>query len=199
MKTRINLYLPQLRPVKEILSLKQSVSYMITSVLLVFISIGALNYLDDMSTQARVGLQSELSIEEQILADKAKELAAVTTTTPLLKDIEQVKVKIAEKKKVLSVLKTEFADNIGFSVLFEGLTQLAMNNVWLTRIESKAGKLSFGGSALKSKNIPKWVKTLESSAAFSGHSFSNLDITREDSVVHFTLYNDDSFVTQDGR
>lgn len=199
MKTRINLYLPQLRPIKEVLSLKQSVSYVVISLVCCFLTVVSFSYFNDSLNEKQNELTRQLRLEEAHLAEKANELAAVTTTAPLLKDIENIKQKIVEKKKVLAVLETEFEANIGFSSIFDGLSNLTMNNVWLTRIESKEGKLSFGGSALKSQDIPRWVKELEASEVFYGHNFSDLELKREGKVVHFTLHNSNGFVTKEGR
>jgi len=197
MKTRINLYLPHLRPVKETLSLKQSVSFMISSFLVVVLLGFGLGYMNDSLKSANVNLKQELSAQQGILTKRANELAAVTVNTPLLKDIELVREKIIDKKKVLAVLKTQFKDNVGFSPIFDGLASVQMNNTWLTRITSKEGLLNFGGRALHSQDIPRWVNALELSSAFSGLQFSNLSIRRQEGILHFTLSNSPEFLIED--
>lgn len=199
MKTRINLYLPQLRPVKEVLSLTQSCSYVAVSIVAVIVIILGFSYINDQLKSENVQLQQSLVIEQSILTDKANELAAVTVNTPLLQDIELVKIKIVEKKKVLSALKNELKDNVGFSLIFSGLASIEMNNIWLTRITSTKGQLNFGGSALRSRDIPRWVNALQTSSAFGGLKFSHLDIKRDDKILKFTLSNMPNFSTKDAR
>lgn len=199
MKSRINLYLPELRPVKEVLSLNQSVAYMALSIFALALAIAGVTYLNEELKAENIRFQNELTLQESILAEKANELAAVTTNSPLLNDIKQVKAKTAEKKVVLSSLTKVFEQNIGFSALFEGLTTIEVNDVWLTVIESQNGKLSFAGSALESQAVPRWVEALESSPAFSGHSFSGLQIEREDNLIHFSLQNDGSAIGKESR
>lgn len=189
MKSRINLYLPELRPVKEVLSLKHSMSYMVLSMFILVLAIAGTTYLNQQLKAENIRFQNELTLQESILAEKTNELAAVTTNSPVLNDIKLVKAKTAEKKVVLSSLNKVFKENVGFSGLFEGLTTIKVNDVWLTIIESRNGKLSFSGSALKSQAVPRWVEALEQSSAFSGHSFSGLEIQREDNLIHFTLQN----------
>ncbi|WP_435275783.1 PilN domain-containing protein [Psychrobium sp. nBUS_13] len=196
MKSRINLYLPELRPVKETLSLKHSISYMVLSVFILVLVIAGTTYLNQQLKAENIRFQNELTLQETILAEKANELAAVTTNSPLLNDIKQAKAKTAQKKVVLSSLNRVFKENIGFSGLFEGLTTIKVNDVWLTVIESRNGKLSFAGSALKSQAVPRWVEAMEQSSAFSGHSFSGLEIQREDNLVHFTLQNSGSEIAE---
>ena len=189
MKSRINLYLPELRPVKEVLSLKHSMSYMVLSVFILVLAIAGTTYLNQQLKAENIRFQNELTLQESILAEKTNELAAVTTNSPVLNDIKQVKAKTAEKKVDLSSLNKVFKENVGFSGLFEGLTTIKVNDVWLTIIESRNGKLSFSGSALKSQTVPRWVEALEQSSALNGHSFSGLEIQREDNLIHFTLQN----------
>lgn len=189
MKSRINLYLPELKPVKEVLSLKHSMSYMVLSMFILVLAIAGTTYLNQQLKAENIRFQNELTLQESILAEKTNELAAVTTNSPVLNDIKLVKAKTAEKKVVLSSLNKVFKENVGFSGLFEGLTTIKVNDVWLTIIESRNGKLSFSGSALKSQAVPRWVEALEQSSAFSGHSFSGLEIQREDNLIHFTLQN----------
>jgi len=197
MKTRINLYLPHLRPVKEFLSLKQSISLMLASVLMMVVLGCSLLYMNDSIDSVNVASKKNLSAQQLILTKKAIELATVTVNTPLIRDIELVKLQIIEKKKVLAVLKTEFKHNVGFSPIFDGLASIKMNNTWLTRITSKQGLLNFGGRALHSQDIPRWVNALELSSVFSGMRFSHLDIKRQEGILHFTLSNSPEFLIED--
>ena len=115
MKSRINLYLPELRPVKEVLPLSQSVTYMALSLLIAVLVIGGFTYLNQQLKADNQRFQSELRLQEAILGDKSNELAAVTTNSPLLNDIKAAKAKTAEKKVILATLKRSFDRNDGFS------------------------------------------------------------------------------------
>jgi len=196
MKTRINLYLPHLRPVKEFLSLKQSVSYMLMSIALMMLLGFGLGYMNDALNTANGVLKQKLAVQQGLLTQRANELATVTVNTPLVKEIAFVKSEIKEKKKVLAVLDTEYKGNVGFSPIFDGLASVQMTNTWLTRITSKKGLLNFGGRALHSQDIPRWVNALELSSVFSGMRFSHLEIKRQDGILHFTLSNNPEFLIE---
>lgn len=199
MKSRINLYLPELRPVKEVLPLSQSVTYMALSLFIAVLVIGGFTYLNQQLKADNQRFQSEVRLQEAILSEKSNELAAVTTNSPLLNDIKTAKAKTAEKKVILATLKRSFDRNDGFSALFEGLSNIDMNGVWLTAIESRGGQLSFAGSALKSQAVPRWVEAMEQSPVFNGHSFSGLEIQREDDLVNFTLQNSGSTIAEESQ
>lgn len=199
MKSRINLYLPELRPVKEVLPLSQSVTYMALSLVIAVLVIGGFTYLNQQLKADNQRFQSEVRLQEAILSEKSNELAAVTTNSPLLNDIKTAKAKTAEKKVILATLKRSFDRNDGFSALFEGLSNIDMNGVWLTAIESRGGQLSFAGSALKSQAVPRWVEAMEQSPVFNGHSFSGLEIQREDDLVNFTLQNSGSTIAEESQ
>lgn len=197
MKTRINLYLHRLRPVKELLPLKESLTYMLVSLSLMVIAYLSLVYIKSSTLTGNAQLKEQLLTVEILLATEQGKLKKLTTDTPLLREIERVKFKINEKKKVLSVLNKEFTDNTGFYALFDSLSTVKMNNVWLTHIAAQDGQLNFGGSALKSRDIPKWVNALQTTKVLNGEKFSNLSIKREENIVNFTLHNTPSFVTQE--
>lgn len=197
MKTRINLYLHHLRPVKELLPLKESLVYMFISLSIMVIVCLSLAYLKISTSNDNVQLKEQLLTAQVLLATEQAKLAKLTTNTPLLKEIERVKSKISEKKKVLSVLNREFTDNAGFYALFDSLSTVKMNNVWLTHIAAHGGQLNFGGSALKSRDIPRWVNALQTTKVLNGEKFSNLSIEREENLVHFTLHNTPSFIIEE--
>lgn len=196
MKTRVNLYLPHLRPIKEILPLNQSITIIVSTVVLMVISILGLTYMNNSINSNNMVLKNTLRITESMLSDKVSELSALTSNTPLIKEIELVKLKISEKKKILGTLEKEIKVNSGFSKLFSGLATIKMHNVWLTDIATKNGQLNFGGRALNSSDIPRWVKELESSSVLNGLKFSNLSIEREDEIVSFRLHNDPDFIIE---
>jgi len=196
MKTRINLYLPHLRPVKEVLPFTQLITYTVMTLLVMIIAIAGLNFLNNSIKSDTMILKATLQVRESMLADKAAELNILTKQSPLLKEIELVKEKINEKKKVLTTLNREVKVNSGYSNLFSGLADIKMHNVWLTHIATRNDSLNFGGKALNSRDIPRWVNELESSSVLNGQTFSTLSIKREDNIVLFTLHNDPSFVDE---
>jgi len=197
MKTRINLYLHHLRPVKELLPLKENLIYMLISLIIMVIAYLSLAYLKISMSNSNVQLKDQLLAAQVLLATEQEQLTKLTSNTPLLKEIERVKSKISEKKKVLSVLNKEFTDNTGFYALFDSLSTIKMNNVWLTHIAAQGGQLNFGGSALKSRDIPRWVNALQTEKVLNGETFSNLSIERDEKIVHFTLHNTPSFVIEE--
>lgn len=197
MKTRVNLYLLHLRPVKEILPFSQFISLGITTVVLMILTIAGLSYINSSISSDNMQLTNDLRTKQSMLSDKASELATLTTNSPLIQKIERVKLKINEKKKVLATLNDEIKGNSGYSHLFSGLADIKMNNVWLTHIATRNGQLNFGGRALSSKDIPIWVNALESSQALNGQTFSTLSIKREDNIVSFSLSNNSEFIVED--
>lgn len=199
MKTRINLYLPELRPVKEVLPLSSSVLYMVMSVVITLCIIGGFSYVNQQLRAEQQILNSELIVQESRLTEKAAELAAVTTNTPLLKKIDKTKADIIQKDTILEALKHQFAVNVGFAELFTGLAEIEMKDVWLTDIKSKSGKLSFTGKALDAETVPQWITAIEASPIFMGQSFSTLELLREDTLVTFTLHNDNPLALKEAQ
>ena len=72
MKNRVNLYLEQLRPVKEVLPLKLSVSIWLVSIVVVVLVSGSLLWLKSQQQGANKVLATNLSMDQQVLAQRVR-------------------------------------------------------------------------------------------------------------------------------
>ncbi len=192
MKTRINLYLEQLKPVKEKQPLVQSTIFFGIAILFVLLGAATLMVLNYQQAIDKENLALTIATEQQTLNIMVTEFSRENNSAPLLAEIATMKRKIRSKKSILRALDQQFKNTAGFSPLFESLASVSVNNVWLTEISSNNGLLSFKGGAVASKDIPIWIDKLKSAPALAGHKFSALSLVRDEDQLTFSLSNDDS-------
>jgi len=189
MKTRINLYVTQLRPVKEQLPLIQSLSIIAGVFLLTIVTCGGLYWLNYSESQQQEALRSTLAQEQGHLATQAAALSEINDNKQLMQQIARVKSQIKNKKRILAALERQAINPGGFTDLLLALAQVSDQKVWLTAIKSHQGALTLSGSAKKSQDIPKWVARLNKVPRLQGTTFSALSMERDDAVINFVLNN----------
>jgi len=189
MKTRINLYVAKLRPVKEKLALATSLTIIASVACLIIAIVGGVYWLNYAELQHQQQLNATLVQEQQQLAKQAMILGEINNNHQLLKQIETVKQHIKNKKRILVALNDHLERDTGFTKLLLALAQVSDSNVWLTHITSEQGLLTLSGSARRSDDIPKWVNRLNQAELLKGHVFSGLELARDNDVVNFVLNN----------
>ncbi|MDP2560868.1 PilN domain-containing protein [Psychrobium sp. 1_MG-2023] len=196
MKTRINLYLPELRPVKEKLPLSLTVAISAGTLALIIIIALSLFVLMEQKRDEMINKEHELVQAQIHLGQKITELTNATDNTPLLNEIATRKAEITTKKRVLAALSSQFSTSVPYSPLFKAFAELDTDNVWLTKISKTNGLLNIAGSASTSRDIPRWVEQLKLSPIFSGQTFNALEIERDEQQVNFVLKNPSPFVAE---
>jgi len=197
MKTRINLYVTELQPVKEKLPLSMSVTIVISVLICSLMLCMSLYWLLGNEEELQQKLRSELAQEQTQLASQARILSRVNNNKAIMEQIKQVTLNIKNKKRVLATLKNERENDSGFSSLLVSLASISDQKVWLTKIKSKAGLLTFSGSAKHSQDIPMWVTRLSQIEELHGKTFNSLVMERDNSVINFVLHNKITMTTQE--
>jgi len=197
MKTRINLYVTELQPVKEKLPLSMSVTIVISVLVCSLMLCMSLYWLLGNEEKLQQQLRSELAQEQTQLASQARILSRVNNNKAIMEQIKQVTQNIKNKKRVLATLKHERANDSGFSSLLVSLAGISDQKVWLTKIKSQTGLLTFSGSAKRSQDIPLWVTRLSQIEELHGKTFNSLVMERDNSVINFVLHNKITMTTQE--
>lgn len=189
MKNRINLYVEQLKPVKEPLPLSMSLAIVaacLTLMLMVFITLFAWQR-NEITQQQH--LRMTLAQEQSLLVQQATTLSRIANNQQILDEISKHKEKIKNKKRILTALNHHLEDTSGFTQLLLALAKVSDRNVWLTQIKSQSGALTLRGAATRSRDIPQWVKRLNLAPELKGKTFSALSMKREDKLINFVLKN----------
>jgi len=180
---QINLYQP------SVLEKKQPLS---PSMLLGFFSLGVVllaGYYAFVAWQT-AGIESRLQAMEGRQSALLAQLTALQQVpagqkSPLLqREVDTLTQSLAAKQPLLELFKTP-ADkgNTGFSPYLEGLSRRTPSDLWLSRIviAPAPGRSALEGSALEAETVPVFLQALREEPAFSGMSFANFTLSRQES------------------
>lgn len=189
MKSRINLYLPELHPKLEVLTL----SFVLTIWAILFTILGLVYYHDYSHGESVKTDLMVIEVQKQLVEDRLVELnetlASRTKDPKLLAAIESKQLEVSLKQRVIDELsgQEQFKSN-GFAGLMSGLAEHHLDGLWLTRIQLDENQVMLEGGATDSSLIPQWMTQLSSTERLKGQEFSTTKLYRDpNQQLMFTL------------
>jgi Tfp pilus assembly protein PilN len=189
MKSRINLYLPELHPKLEVLTL----SFVIAIWAILLIVFGAVYYFNHSHGQSVEQELSAIQTQKNQLEDQLvilnETLAGRTKDPVLLATIESKQLEVSLKQRVIDELSgQEQFKSHGFAGLMTGLAEHHLDGLWLTRIHLDENQVMLEGAATDSSLIPKWMTSLSLTPRLKGQEFSTTKLYRDpNQQLMFTL------------
>ncbi len=189
MKSRINLYLPELHPKLEVLTL----SFVLTIWAILFTIVGLVYYYDYSHGQSVKADLMAIEVQKQQVEDRLVELnetlASRTKDPKLLAAIESKQLEVSLKQRVIDELsgQEQFKSN-GFAGLMSGLAEHHLDGLWLTRIQLDENQVMLEGGATDSSLIPQWMTQLSLTERLRGQEFFTTKLYRDpNQQLMFTL------------
>lgn len=188
MKSRINLYTPELRPQKDPLSLLKLlvISGVALSVMLVVSSI-----LTTQVMQLKKALKTEQYLAEQqqlSLNQLQAELEKKQNKSKFAQELKLIENEITHKKLMFDFISSRSeADAVYFANVMTDLARYHDNRIWLTEFKINHGNLKLAGMAQNASVLPHWLDSLKQSNFFAGQSFSVMEFEQKNNTVLFTL------------
>lgn len=188
MKTRINLYLDELKPKREFLTLANVALCWAALTTLLVLVIGVFNHLDKTSKEQMLVLQSQLDQRKAELAKAQKALEIKQDKSPHLSRIEKKKSEIEEKQRLLDFMltKTEQA-KFDYAQVMTDLAANTHSEVWLNEFRFVGEEITLVGAANHGAAIPEWLNGLKNSDYFSAKAFSLLQFEKQEQGVEFQV------------
>lgn len=189
MKSRINLYLPELHPKLEVLTLSFVVAIW-SSLLIIFGAIYFFNLSHSQSVEQELdAIQMQKNQLEDQLVILNETLAGRTKDPVLLAAIESKQLEVSLKQRVIDELSgQEQFKSHGFAELMTGLAEHHLDGLWLTRIHLDENQVMLEGAATDSSLIPKWMTSLSLTPRLKGQEFSTTRLYRDpNQQLMFTL------------
>ena len=188
MKTRINLYLDELKPKKEYLTLNNvAFSWLALIVVLVAVS-GFLMFLESSSKQQVAQLQATLDVTKKQLQQTQEALQRKQDKSPLMRRIDKQKQELSQKQRLLFIMEDK-SEQAEFDYA-EVMTDLAANghgDVWLTAFHFVGHDITISGAATHGSAIPVWLNGLKDSDYFVDKAFSLLEFNNQEGGVSFQV------------
>lgn len=192
MKSRVNLFVDELRPRVALFTLN-FVSFVWTVALLLMLFIwfwvgqNATSVKDQLAEK-----NAQNAMLQTRLTDLSQQLSKRREDPQLLAQIAHLKQDIQDKQYVLQAIgKLDQLESQNFPAIMTDLATVHQPNLWLTQIKVENNKVHLQGRVTDPSVIPSWLKQLGQSTFFAGQDFGQAQIQRQqDEQLHFLIATD---------
>lgn len=195
MKRTINLYHPSLKPQKERLPLSKVLWVNGVAFALMLVAVMAFNVLLNAKQEEIEQMSASTRQTNDEIKTLNDALEKKRDTKALQQQLEQVNVKIQNRKQLLAYLKSgELSfDATKYGEVMDDLADYHNQNLWLTSINIDTQKIRLSGQTIAPSSIPVWLKNLQQSPFFQGKSFSSVkfdEVDGAENVKQFLISTD---------
>ena len=188
MKHRLNLYSSEYAPTFTLLSLNSLTATLV--ILTVLFSVGSafLAWQSSRLTTKVTDLQSTVS-QYQSAVDQAQQTLANRKPDPqLVAAVNSQKLALNQRERLLQELSMrETVKNNRFSQVLADLNAADIGTVWLTTIHMSDQKIQLEGFGTRADAMPQWLANLSTTDSFSGTSFQQASMVKEEQGLFFSL------------
>jgi Tfp pilus assembly protein PilN len=190
MKQFANLYLAELRPNRERLTLNFVATIVAAVVALLIVVTLASSWVVN-GKRAEVGaLQSQLTDLQKQIKEHQDLLNSALNDPQLLGEIASVEQKVAQQQRLLQqMLQTTAGSQASFAGVMRDIAAVDVEDLWLSSITVNDGQLSLRGSSLNPTVLPVWLNSFSAQPNLRGRQFGvfELCVGSELDVLQFTV------------
>ena len=177
---QINLYQERFHEKRLWLSAAQTA----TALVVLLAVIGSASFLMQGELQKAERRNQQLKAERDritaALATANLELKQLLEDTRLDQDIESAARQISARKKVLAFVDANrFGSGQGFSDYLIALSNLHVDNIWLSRIRFGENFIQLQGSSLDAGQVPAYFDSFSDETVFQGNRFDLFELKRD--------------------
>ncbi|WP_438864652.1 PilN domain-containing protein [Neptunicella sp.] len=192
MKSRVNLFVDELRPKVALFTLN-FVSFVWTAALLLMLFIwfwvgqNATSVKDQLAEK-----NAQNAMLQTRLTDLSQQLSKRKEDPQLLAKISELKQDIHDKQYVVQAInQLDGLESQNFPAIMTDLASIHQPNLWLTQIKVENNKVYLQGRVTDPSVIPIWLRKLGQSTFFAGQDFGQAQIQRQqDEQLHFVIATD---------
>lgn len=190
MKQFANLYLNELRPNRERLTLNFVASAVAAVLVLLVIATLATSWVVNGKKAEVTALQAELAQLQKQIKEQQDVLNTALNDPQLLGEIAGVEQKVAQQQRLLQqMLQTTAGSQASFAGVMHDIAAVDVDDLWLSSITINDGQLSLRGSSLNPTVLPLWLNSFSSQPNLSGRQFGvfELRVGSEQEVLQFAV------------
>ena len=188
-KTRVNLYLPSMRPVKEKLPLSLMVVCWVGALFLV--GVGSLYVYFEQSKLNELLSQSslELNASKTELTQLQARHADYKPSPQLMTQLDRLTQELNGKRFLSQHLKGNVGpDQQRYSQVMVDMGRYHDARLWLTKMRFDEQGVFLKGFATEATAVPQWLNQLQDSQFFSGKSFALMNLKdKSNQVIAFEI------------
>ena len=188
MKLRVNLYQPEFHPKLELMSIGAVFSLFGFLILLICGVYAYLSVDGAQKQQALAAVDEQIEMRNALISDLNRQLSQQQEDPQLLAEFSTRQTILEDKERIKAALKDrEVLKSASFALLLRELAQQDEQNLWLTHIEVTESSMRLSGEALRPEAVPRWVNRLAQTQYFSGKSFDEAQLNRDEQSLTFNL------------
>lgn len=188
MKNRLNLYLLDMQPRQELLTLNKCL--LLGLLLLVIVLLLRLQQHWQLThlQQQQQGLEQTLAEKTTLVTAMQQQLHNRIEDPKLVKKVNQLQQELRVKQQLLGEVQgREKLKTQGFAALMLDLARSASPQLWLREIAVDRHNIKFAGQANHSESLPKWLEALGNTEYFQGREFAAARLYRQEQQLHFVI------------
>lgn len=186
MKTRINLYLPQLRPQKDPLSLNRIVVFLLVTLFTMALLSSTLKAKVVTQQKKLQGQQQIVNEQQTTLTQLQTALAKKQDKSVLAKKLAQIQAEIYHKQLVMDFISIH-DQTILYAQVMEDLARYHEPKVWLTGFKFDSQHIVLEGQTDEPTQVPHWLDGLKASQYFSGKQLSEIEFEQREGLTYFRI------------
>lgn len=184
---QINLYLPELRPKREWLTLQNlSICLVLYFLFMLFTLKVSSDDVDNLETIARTKEDAKLASEERL--EKYRTMSKSINVANMDKEIAELKKQVTARQQIRLVIEGQSLGNeSGFSHNLQSLARQSLNTIALDRIRlTNGGKyIEMQGQTSSPDDIAYYIELLQAEKSFDDTIFGSLSLgKKKGSVFH---------------
>lgn len=190
MKQFANLYLAELQPNRERLTLNFVAGAVAAVVVLLVVATLATSWVVNGKKTEVSALQSELTQLQKQIKEQQDLLNTALNDPQLLGQIASVEQKVAQQQRLLQqMLQTTAGSQTSFAGVMHDIAAVDLEDLWLSNIIVNDGQLSLRGSSLNPTVLPVWLNSFSAQPNLRGRQFGvfELRVGSEQEVLQFTV------------
>lgn len=188
-KSKVNLYLPSMRPIKEKLPLSLMVTYWITALVMTGLFAGYQHYSYIDVAKELEDSTRELDVSRTELETLQARHADFKPSPQLMTKLERLTQELNGKRFLSLHLKGDSGpESQTYSQVMLDMGRFHDERLWLTKMRFDDQGVFLKGFALDALAVPQWLNNLQQSEFFSGKSFALMNLKDgKNSMIAFEI------------
>lgn len=185
MKHNINLYLDELKPKRDYLSLSVALFVWGSAFLIMFVLYFSAQQTAEKVSARQALLKQDVEHKAIMVNEFESALKNRQEDPKLILQAQSLKRQLLQKQITLSIAQQKIRDNsLGYASLMADLSQYHEPNIWLTKIKHQQNDIQLYGMSAKAESIPIWLQKIANSGYFKGRQFKNLSLSADLNTYH---------------
>ncbi|MEX1222888.1 MAG: PilN domain-containing protein [Idiomarina sp.] len=190
LKTAINLYVAELRPVQQRFTLKLTLLVLAGWLAVLVLATIVLSYAESSQQEQVTELNRQVSQQRAVVTELNEALQQRRGDPKIQQQLDLTRAEIERGQQLLGSLKQQQRQHqTSFAMLLTDLADITHGQLWLQDIVMEQGHLTLRGYATKAAALPAWMADFSGQPTLQNRQFAVFELRTEDKAqgLAFTI------------